>query len=630
MTFSDTEILSRIEKNVLGSYRNKKGYPFFRARLSEYFPGLFTHLLDLYGERADFIYQLDEIIETSCRVSLNMQTIHKHSLKEKSAGLYKGSQEEVGAVFYVDLFAGKLKDIESRIPYLQELGVTFIHLMPVFKTPPGSTDGGYAVSSYRDVDPRFGTMDDLKELIQILDQNGINLILDFVLNHTSDQHEWAQKAKGGEIRYQNYYYIFDDWQQVEEYAPYLRDIFPEVRKGSFTFNELIQKWVWTTFNSYQWDLNYSNPAVFHQMMREMFFLAEAGVDTLRFDAPAFIWKEIGTSCENLPKVHTLIKAFKSILSIGAPGVLFLSEAIVHPDEIETYISVDECELSYNPLLMATLWESLATRKTSLLQKSMERYAALPEGCYWINYIRCHDDIGWTFSDQNAWDAGLDPAGHRKFLNEFYTGKFEGSFAKGLPFQENMQTGDLRISGTLASLAGLEKALTIETEIEVDLAIKRIFLLYGIILSMNGFPLIYMGDEAGYLNNYSYRDNPDHKDDSRWVHRQSTFLPKKNANHYSRRIFDGLTELIRIRKNCMAFAGNRIKILDFQNSHVFGFIRMKSDKENNEKVTVLANFSEEKQHINIPDPSYDIISGTIFDTKIELNSYQILWLKERKH
>lgn len=629
MSFAAKEILERIENNILRLYMEDEGYSVFRARLLDYLPGLYAHLMDLYGDRSDFLYQLEAIIETSCKMSLKLKTIQKQSLKEKSGGLHKGSQEEVGAVFYVDLFAGKLKDIKVRIPYLKKLGVTFIHLMPVFATPPGETDGGYAVSSYRDVDPGFGTMDDLKELIKVLDQNGISLILDFVLNHTSDQHEWAQKARSGDPEYQNYYYIFDDRQQVDEYAPYLRDIFPEVRKGSFSFNEPMKKWVWTTFNSYQWDLNYSNPAVFHQMIREMFFLADAGVDVLRFDAPAFIWKEKGTDCENLPEVHTLIQAFKSVLSIGAPGVLFLSEAIVHPDEIEKYISVDECELSYNPLLMATLWESLATRKISLLQKSMERYAALPKGCYWINYLRCHDDIGWTFSDQNAWDAGIDPAGHRKFLNEFYTGKFEGSFAMGLPFQENMQTGDLRISGTLASLAGLEKALTEETKLEVDIAINRILFLYGIILSMNGYPLIYMGDEAGYLNNYSYTDKPEQKDDSRWVHRQSTSYPEKNENHYSRRIFDGLIELIRIRKSCRSFAGNIIQIMNLQNPHVFGFKRTNMDNSE-EKVDVLANFSEERQYIDMMEPSYDIISGTIYDTKIDLDSYQILWLKGRKN
>ncbi|MCK5673851.1 MAG: amylosucrase, partial [Spirochaetales bacterium] len=325
MNFTTEEILKHVENNILRPCIGDEGYSAFRTRLLKFLPGLYTHLKDLYGDRSDFLYQLEVIIETSCKMFLTLQTLQKQSLEEKSNGLHKGSRKEVGAVFYVDLFAGKLKDIKDRIPYLKELGVTFIHLMPVFKTPPGKTDGGYAVSSYRDVDPKFGTINYLKDLIYELDQNKISLILDFVLNHTSDQHEWAQKAKERDPEYQNYYYLFDDQQQVDEYAPYLRDIFPEIRKGSFSFNDQMKKWVWTTFNSYQWDLNYSNPVVFHQMMKEMFFLAEAGVDVLRFDAPAFIWKEKGTVCENLPKVHTLIQAFKSVLSIGAPGLLFLSE-----------------------------------------------------------------------------------------------------------------------------------------------------------------------------------------------------------------------------------------------------------------------------------------------------------------
>ncbi|MCD6398004.1 MAG: alpha-amylase family protein, partial [Spirochaetaceae bacterium] len=559
MTFSNTKILSRIEKNVLQPYRKKTGYDDFYNHLKIGFPYLIEHLGKLYGSRPDFIYHIEDIIQESCKIYLNRTDIKKTGESNTTRNMYLGSQNEIGAVFYVDLFAGKLQDIKKRIPYLKELGITFVHLMPLFKTPPGETDGGYAVSSYRHIAKRFGTMNDLRELIEEFDLNGINLVLDFILNHTSDQHEWAKKAKSGDIKYQNYYYIFKEKNELEEYSPYLRDIFPEVRKGSFTFDESMQSWVWTTFNSFQWDLNYSNPEVFLQMMKEMFFLANLGVKVLRFDAPAFIWKQKGSSCENLPEVHTIIKAFKAIMNVVFPDVLFLSEAIVHPDEIKKYISKSECELSYNPLLMATLWESLATRKTNLLQKSMERYSSLPKGCYWINYIRCHDDIGWTFSDQDAWDIGIDPSGHRHFLNNFYTGKFEGSFAKGLPFQENIQTGDLRISGTLASLAGLEKALLYETVIEVDLAINRIFLLYGIILSMSGYPLLYMGDEAGQLNNYNYTDNSENKDDSRWVHRIPAADLNNNFDRYSRRIFTGLKKLIHFRKNCQAFTGNTVKI-----------------------------------------------------------------------
>ncbi len=627
MTFSNTEILNRIETNVLKPYRKKSGYDDFYNNLKISFPSLIEHLNILYGSSPDFLYQVEDILKESCKLYLN-KTSHRMSRSSyKSGNMHEGSKNEVGAVFYVDLFAGKLQNIKKRIPYLKELGITFIHLMPLFKTPSGETDGGYAVSSYRQIEKRFGTMSDLRELIEELDNHGINLVLDFILNHTSDQHVWAEKAKAGDSEFQNYYYIFKDENKIKEYSPYLRDIFPEVRKGSFTFNIEMQSWVWTTFNSYQWDLNYSNPHVFLQMMKEMFFLANLGVKILRFDAPAFIWKKKGSSCENLPEVHTLIKAFKSIMNVVFPDVLFLSEAIVHPDEIKKYISESECELSYNPLLMATLWESLATRETKLLQRSMERYSSLPKNCYWINYIRCHDDIGWTFSDQDAWDIGIDPTGHRQFLNDFYTGKFEGSFAKGLPFQENLHTGDLRIAGTLASLSGLEKALLYETEMEVDLAMGRIFLLNGIILSMSGYPLIYMGDEVGQLNNYNFTDNPEHKDDSRWVHRIHAADLHKNIDHYSRLILSGLKNLIQIRKNCQAFTGNSVRILNPGNDHVFGFVRINENNLSGEKITILANFSEQNQIIHMPGTSIDILSGARFSTLIELNAYQFLWLKD---
>ncbi|MCK5152916.1 MAG: amylosucrase [Spirochaetales bacterium] len=608
-------------------YKHSEGFLKLKKQLGKYFPSLFSSLFKLYGTHPDFLYQVEDIVREICRISLDssFMTKQKEFENDKEDLFHEGHSEVVGAVFYVDLFAGKLKNIGKKIPYLKELGITFVHLMPIFATPENESDGGYAVSSYRDIDPGLGTMNDLKELAENLGKNGISLVLDFVLNHTSHEHKWALRAKDGEKKYQEYYYIFENRADVDEYSPHLRDIFPEVRKGSFTFNNEMKSWVWTTFHSYQWDLNYGNPDVFMEMVREMLFLVEAGVKILRFDAPAFIWKKRGTSCENLPEVHTLIQAFKSVMSIAAPDVMFLSEAIVHPDEIKKYISKNECELSYNPLLMATLWESLATRKTALLNSSMKKYAQIPEGCSWINYIRCHDDIGWTFSDENAWDAGIDPYGHRIFLNDFYTGKFEGSFARGLPFQENVHTGDMRISGTCASLAGLEKALNEETPIEVDLSIARINLLYGIILSMNGFPLLYMGDETGQLNDYSYTDDPDHAEDSRWVHRQKSINMKSPLNNHSKIIFEQLKKLIFIRKKCSGFSGNNITVLDIPNSHIFCFERV-SGMQDSEKIIVLANFSEQKQYIKLPEQSYDIISGNIFEPDIMLNAYQLLWLK----
>ena len=348
-------------------------------------------------------------------------------------------------------------------------------------------------------------------------------MVDFVFNHTSDEHPWARRALAGDEDYREFYFMFPDRQMPDAYEKTLRDIFPDVRPGSFTYRPDIDRWVWTTFHSYQWDLNYSNPATFRQMLGEMLFLANAGVEILRLDAVAFIWKQLGTNSENLPQAHHIIRAYNALARIAAPALLFKSEAIVHPDEVARYISPDECQLSYNPLLMALLWESLATREVKLLRYSMSYRFKIPADCAWINYVRSHDDIGWTFDDGDARQVGINGFDHRRFLNAFYTGRFPGSFARGLPFQENPQTGDARVSGTCASLAGLEKALREASPQEVDLAIGRILLIHSVVLSMGGIPLIYLGDELGALNDYDYARDPHKAGDTRWVHRPARRL-----------------------------------------------------------------------------------------------------------
>jgi glycosidase len=356
-------------------------------------------------------------------------------------------------------------------------------------------------------------------------------------------------------------------------------------------------WVWTTFHTYQWDLNYANPAVFNRMAEEMLFLANQGVEILRLDAVAFIWKQLGTSCENLPQAHTLIQAFNAVVRIAAPALLFKSEAIVHPDEVVKYISPQECQLSYNPLLMALLWNSLATRKVRLLAQALATRFKLEPGTAWVNYVRCHDDIGWTFSDEDAARLGVNGSDHRNFLNEFYRGRFPGSFARGLPFQENIKTGDCRISGTCASLAGLEKALNEEGPQEVELAIRRIALIHGIIMTIGGIPLIYLGDEIGMLNDYSYRDHPLHKRDSRWAHRfpadWDAYARRDAPETVEGRVFQSLQDLISLRKGHPAFAGGEMDVIPTENLHVLGYARL----HNGERLAIFANFSESEQLIS---------------------------------
>jgi amylosucrase len=357
-----------------------------------------------------------------------------------------------------------------------------------------------------------------------------------------------------------------------------------------------QAWVWTTFHSYQWDLNYANPAVFNRMAGEMLFLANQGVEVIRLDAVAFIWKQMGTNCENLPGAHMLIRAFNAVARISSPSLLFKSEAIVHPDEVARYISPEECQLSYNPLLMALLWNTLATRQVNLLSQALAARFKIHPQTSWVNYVRCHDDIGWTFSDDDAATLGVKGYDHRQFLNEFYRGRFPGSFARGLPFQENPKTGDCRISGSCASLAGLEKALLEEGPQEVEMAIRRILLIHGIILTTGGFPLIYINDEVATLNDYSYQDDPAHARDSRWVHRPVADWARYEQRHFPEtvpgRVYHGLQSLIRIRKENPVFSVSELTVIQTENEHVLGFIR----GYGKQRVVVLANFSEKEQVI----------------------------------
>ena len=567
----------------------------FESRLRIHFESLFTVLLRLYGSRYDFFYHLEEILETAARMWLaRPEALKALDAEREAAPLWFQSEAMVGGVCYIDLFAGDLNGLREKIPYFKELGLTYLHVMPPFLSPPDENDGGYAVSSYREIDPKLGTIEQFRELASELRRSGISLVLDFVYNHTSDEHLWARRAQAGDPDCEEFYFIFPDRQMPDAYDAHLREIFPDVRRGNFTYRPDMDRWVWTTFNGFQWDLNYQNPVVFNHMAEEMLFLANLGVEVLRLDAVAFTWKQLGTSCENLPEAHLLIQAFNALARLVAPALLFKSEAIVHPDDVARYIAPEECQLSYNPLLMALLWETLATREVRLLQYSMQQRFKISSECAWVNYVRCHDDIGWTFADEDAAILGVNGFDHRRFLNEFYRGRFPGSFARGLPFQENPKTGDCRISGTCASLAGLEKALNEEGPAEVELAIRRILLLHGIILTVGGIPLLYLGDEIGALNDYSYQDDPSKAHDSRWVHRPRADWKKYALRHDPQgiegRVFEGLRRLIELRKDTEVFSGGELRILETENLHVLGFERRFAGQ----RALVFANFSEQEQ------------------------------------
>ena len=614
----------------------------FMVRLQKHWRDLFRILFRLYGTRYDFFYHAEQILLTAaqawCDRAEPLRELDRQRINDPT---WFQSQTVTGGALYVDLFSENLGRLREHIGYFQELGLTYLHLMPLFAVRPGDNDGGYAISNYRSVDPRLGTIDDLRLLAQDLHKVGITLVLDFVFNHTSEDHEWAQQAHAGVREYQQFYHIYPDRNWPDAYEKTLREIFPTVRRGNFTWHDGMAAWVWTTFNSFQWDLNYHNPAVFRAMAEEMLFIANTGVEILRLDAVAFIWKKLGTDCENLPEAHELIRAFNLMARIATPSLVFKSEAIVHPDEVVKYISPEECQISYNPTLMALLWESLATRKVSLLVQTLSHRFQLTPGTAWVNYLRCHDDIGWTFDDADAAAIGINGYDHRRFLNDFYTGQFPNSFARGVPFQHNPQTGDMRISGTLASLAGLEQAIELDDEQLKELAVRRILLLHGISLSIGGIPLIYLGEEWGMLNDYDFVKDPAKAGDTRWVHRpkmQWQFLDdlddriNSNGGSIRKRIFRSLQRMIALRKSLPAFHGAKMELVDPHNDHVLAFVR---SHEGN-RVVVVANFSEDTCVIpgnylrtaGLGRFFNDAITSTEYPTseQLTLTAYQILWLQ----
>lgn len=639
-------LLPRLEGRFTARQRHSAAWQAFTRRLQAHFPRLFSLYIELYEGRYDFFYHLEELLVMLAQSWLARPPQLQQLDAEREANpAWFQSNQILGGVCYVDLFAGDLAGVRAKTPYFRELGLTYLHLMPLFKTRPGENDGGYAVSSYREVNPALGSTQELADLAEELRQAGISLVLDFVLNHTADDHEWANRARQGEPEYAEYYFIFPTRMMPDAYEATLREIFPDEHPGAFSALPSPKTegfggsggdggWVWTTFHNYQWDLNYANPAVFNQMASEMLFLANLGADVLRLDALAFIWKRLGTVCESLPEAHTLIRAFNVAAAIAAPGLLFKSEAIVHPDDVVKYIHPEECQLSYNPLLMALLWNSLATRDIRQLDLALRERSKINPACAWVNYVRCHDDIGWTFSDEDAARLGINGYDHRRFLNDFYTGRFPGSFARGLPFQENPKTGDCRISGTCASLAGLEKALSEETAAEVDLAARRILLMHGVILTIGGIPLIYLGDEVATLNDYAYRRDPAKERDSRWVHRPAADWPRiarrENPATVEGQVYQGLRRLIELRQKQEAFAGGDLEMIQTGSSQVLGYLRTHAGQ----RMLVLANFSEAEQQLSgnllrlygFTHEMTDMLAGQSFPMRdFSLAPYQFLCL-----
>ena len=543
---------------------------------------------ELYKQHPRAGTQFNLLIDTLAAAhKIRKPALKKTDVAKAEKGHWFLSNEITGMSLYVDQFCGSLSNLGDKLSYFDKLGVNFLHLMPLFESPAGESDGGYAVSDFRKINDRFGTLEDLIALQQKMNTAGMYLMTDFVMNHTSRLQEWAIKAKEGDPHYQEYFYMYDDRTMPDIFEQTMPDIFPETAPGSFTYVPECDKWVMTVFHNYQWDLNFSNPAVFVEMLDIILFYANLGMDVLRIDAPAFIWKEPGTTCQNLPKAHTLLRLLKQCVQVVSPGMALLGEAIVAPKEIMYYFgtgnyTAKECDFAYNATQMALQWDALATGDTRVMLAAQHELLKKPYGSSWITYTRCHDDIGLGYDDYMIQQASFNPYQHRKFLKDFYSGNTPGSTATGALFSVNPKTQDARISGTLASLCGLEKAISNNDEAAINTAINRIILMQACSFFIGGLPMLFYGDEVGYTNDYSYLSNPAKNYDNRWMHRPVIDWNKNNniemEGSSEQRIFKATQQLISLRKKLSMVADlSNLTWLTPYNIHVAGFLRQKEDQ-----------------------------------------------------
>lgn len=541
---------------------------------------------------------------------------------------------QIGMTLYIDLFAGQLKDLENKIDYFKTFGITYVHLMPILKAREGNNDGGYAVQDYKDIDPKFGSLEAFQSLVKLYFEHGIYIAIDFVINHTAKEHAWAQAALKGDAYYQSFYLMYDNADIPNEFNKTVPEVLPDIYPGNFTYYPDIKKYVFKSFSEFQWDLNFANPDVFLALVDIFLFLSNIGVAMIRLDAIPFIWKALGTTCRNLPKVHDFMRLFQLIKQDVSPGMAVLGEAIVEPEEIVKYFGTKEqpeCDVLYNAISMVNIWEALATRDARMMAHELKRFPT-PNHATWMNYVRCHDDIGWGFNEQFIRDTGRDPFLHKQYLIQFYNGQFPNSFARGKNYQENPKNGDARTNGTLSALLGFEQAKEYGHEAMIQTAFARFELVHKLLYALPGMPLIYSGDEWLQPNDYEHMNRPG-KTDGRWMHRPSFDWNK--VNHPDRfptekKAHEWLKKLNHIRRNEPLFSNQeKLNLIESNEPSILLFTRGHTPQ-----LWCVFNVSEHPKMITLPFPKgsmmvEDMVTNQqrfVFDGQLHLNGYDALWFK----
>lgn len=602
----------------------------FAQRMEKHQDELRWLYMELYGNDAMYAELCEQMYDYYLKRSTELKK--RDIKKEKNPDWFK-EKEMLGMMLYIDNFAGNLKGVEKKLAYLKECNVNCLHLMPFLDTPKGKSDGGYAVADFRKVRPDLGTMKDLARLTEKCHENGMNVCMDFVMNHTSEEHEWAKRARAGEGEYMSRYFFYDNGDIPARYEETVPQVFPTTAPGNFTWLPEIGHYVLTTFYPYQWDLNYRNPRVFNEMMYNFLFLANQGMDIIRIDAVPYIWKELGTSCRNLKEVHTIVRMMRMIAEIVCPSVILLGEVVMEPEKVVPYfgtVEKPECHMLYNVTTMATTWNSIATRDIRLLKKQMDIVSRLPKQYTFLNYLRCHDDIGWGIDFDTMKQWGMEEPSHKRYLNDYFTGKIAGSISRGELYNDDPVTQDARFCGTTASMCGIEAAGFEGNAEKMQTAIQEDLMLHAYMLTQSGIPMLYSGDELGQVNDYSYKDDAEKASDSRYLHR-GAFLweladKRKDLSTVQGQLFQMLNRLEQIRRQENVFSQEaEVYTYDVHNDSILGILR----EYKGERFIALFNFSESEQTAWMQEEGIfrNLVNGEIVEVKDPvLKGYEFVWMK----
>ena len=602
----------------------------FAERLQRHHDELRWLYMELYGNDDMFAELCDQMKQY---YDQRNEKLKKLDADREAAGEWYRKRDMLGMMMYIDNFAGNIKGVQEKLPYLEECNVNYIHLMPFLDSPKGRSDGGYAVADFRKVKPELGTMEDLAELAEKCHDKGISLCMDFVMNHTSEDHEWAKRARQGDGEYMSRYFFYADPSIPQEYEKTVPQVFPTTAPGNFTYLPELGHYVMTTFYPYQWDLNYRNPRVFNEMMYNFLYLANQGMDIIRIDAVPYIWKELGTNCRNLPQVHTIVRMMRMIGEIVCPGIVLLGEVVMEPDKVAPYfgtVEKPECHMLYNVTTMATTWHTVATRDIRLLRKQMDIVCSLPREYTFLNYLRCHDDIGWGLDYDTLKSWGMEEVSHKKYLNDYFQGKVEGSVSRGELYNEDPVTGDARFCATTASMCGVESAGFEQDEEKMDWAIRKDLMLHAYMFTQSGIPMLYSGDEIGQVNDYTYKEDPDKAPDSRYIHRGKFDWELveniKDEKSVQGRIFDGLELLEKIRRTEAVFNTDaEVYTKDYDDTSILWIVR----KAEGEELHAVFNFSDEGKTIWMPEKAEytDLVTGKREVTEtVGLSGWDFVWMK----